>query len=287
MNEELAPGLRSLSMNDAVGRAREYLVFVPNGAVKGLVVLFHPFGARPELVMHGGTDGDYLTRPLTGAKSSAEALGLAVLSPRSRGRALDGVSLAWKGHLDAVWTAADSLRETFGLTTMGSGGLSMGGLEALVFAAQHPEGVVASWAANPIVDLAYWHGDLSLADSPDSEPSLAELISTEVGGSPAELPSEYRARSPFGYLESLARVRVRIAWSPSDTVIPNQRTAHSHPLAARLREHGGDVVEDIVTHAPLDDSMDSGRFAHEACDVREGMGWLAEQLYQPSIGGIA
>jgi len=287
VSEGLGPGVHTLTVADASNEPREYLLFVPSGDVRGLVVLFHPFGSRPELVMHGGTDGEYLTRPLTGAASSAEALGLAVLAPRSRGRELDGVSLAWKGHLDAVWTVSESLRDRFLLTSIGTGGLSMGGLEALVFAGQHPEGVGAVWAVNPIVDLASWHADLSAADSPDGEPSLAEMISTEVGGSPRERPLEYRARSPFDYVDSLAQVPVRIAWSPFDTVIPHQRTAHSHRLATQLRERGGDVVEDVVTHAPADDSMDSGRFAHEACDVREAMGWVAGQLNQPSRGGIA
>ena len=287
MSEELGPGVHTLHVADAINEPREYLLFVPSGDVRGLVVLFHPFGSRPELVMHGGTDGEYLTRPLTGAASSAEALGLAVLAPRSRGRELDGVSLAWRGHLDAVWTVSESLRDRFALTSIGAGGLSMGGLEALVFAGQHPERVRAVWAANPIVDLAKWCSDLTGPDSPDGGVGLAELIATEVGGRPDDLPLEYRARSPFDYVNSLARVPVRIAWSPFDTVIPNQGSAHSHPLAAQLREHGGDVTEDVVTHSPVNQSADSGRFAHEACDVREAMGWVAEQLYQPSKGEIA
>jgi len=243
-----------------------------------LVVIFHPFGSRPELVLHGGTDGEYLTRPLTGVASSAQALGLAVLAPRSRGRQLDGVSLAWKGHLDAVWQLSESLRDGFGVTRIGAGGLSMGGLEALVFAGQHPRGVHALWATNPIVDLAQWCRDLGEADVPDGEQGLADLIAEEVGGAPEDLPGDYAARSAFDYVESIAQVPVRLVWSPVDTVIPNQRTAHAHLLATRLRALGGHVVEDIVTHSPADDSADGGRFAHEACDIREAMGWLAEAL---------
>ena len=283
-------GLHTLNVADALDVEREYLLFVPEGAVRALVVVFHPFGSRPELVLDGGTDGDYLQRPLTGAVSSAEQLGLALLAPRSRGRALDGVSLAWMGHLDAVWSVADGLREEFGLSSTGAGGLSMGGLEALVFAGQHPESVVAAWAANPIVDLAHWRRDLAAPGGLEGGAGLAELIGTEVGGTPEELPDEYAARSPFDYLDALAGVRVRIAWSPVDAVIPNQATAHSHPLASRLRERGGVVVEDVVTHAPTDEKTDPGRFAHEACDTREAMGWIAEQLTNTNhshTGGIA
>ena len=284
MSENLSPGIHDLSVSDAGGEQRDYLLFVPTGRVVGLAVIFHPFGSRPELVLQGGTDGEYLIRPLTGAAVSAETLGLAVLAPRSRGRQVDGVSLAWKGHLDAVWQLSESLREGFGLTTIGAGGLSMGGLEALVFAGQHPVGVRAVWATNSIVDLAQWWRDLPPEDAPDGQPGLATVISTEVGGGPGEVPAAYRVRSPFDYLDGLARVPVRIAWSPADTVIPNQQTAHSHPLANQLIEGGGDVVEVVVTHLPADESWDAGRFAHEACDVREAMGWLAEALVAPVEG---
>lgn len=281
------PGQHALSFSDASGVPREHLLSVPEGTVRGLVVMFHPFGGRPELVMNGGTDDGYLIRPLTGAASVADALGLVVLAPRSRGRELDGVSLGWKGHLDAVWAVSESLRQSFGLTSVGAGGLSMGGLEALVFAGQHPHGVPAAWAANPIVNLASWRHHLSGTDSPESEPGLAELIDTEVGGSPHALPLEYAARSPFDYVESLSRVRLRLVWSPADTVIPNQRTVHAGQLATRIRERGGDVIEIVVTHFSEDSSIDNGRFAHEACDVREGMAWLAEQLNYSHQGGIA
>lgn len=278
MTDDFAPGVHALRVADAAGEPRDYLLFAPRGSVRGLVVIFHPFGSRPELILNGGTDGGYLTRPLTGVASIAQELGLAVLAPRSRGRRLEGVSLAWKGHLDAVWQLSESLREGFGLTTIGAGGLSMGGLEALVFAGQHPGGVHAVWATNPIVDLAQWWRDLREADSSAGEPGLPDLIAEEVGGAPDALPGEYAVRSAFEYAGSLAGVRVRLSWSPADTVVPHQRTAHAHPLATRLIERGGDVVEDVVTHSPVDDSADEGRFAHEACDVREVMGWLTEAI---------
>jgi len=237
--------------------------------------------------MNGGTDDGYLTRPLTGAASAADALGLVVLAPRSRGRELDGVSLAWKGHLDAVWAVSESLRDSFGLKSVGAGGLSMGGLEALVFAGQHPQGVPAVWSANPIVNLASWRDHLAGTSSPESDSGLAEQIDMEVGGPPQALPLEYAARSPFDYVESLSDVRIRLVWSPADTVIPNQRAVHAGALATRIRERCGDVIEIVVTHRSEDASIDNGRFAHEACDVREGMAWLAEQLNHSHQGGIA
>jgi len=287
MTEDLAPGIHDMRVADAYGDLRDFLLFVPHGNVRGLAVIFHPFGSRPERVLEGGIDGGYLIRPLTGTVVCAQTLRLAVLAPRARGRQLDGVSLAWKDHLDAVWQLSESLRDDFRLTRVGAGGLSMGGLEALVFAGQHPEGVGAVWATNPIVDLAQWYRDLSPGDPTAGEPGLSSLIATEVGGSPDEVPLEYRARSPFDYVDSLARVPVRIAWSSNDTVIPNQRTAHSHPLASQLRAREADVIEVVVTHMPTNKSDDAGRFAHEACDVREAMGWLAEAIVPSEPIGTA
>lgn len=278
MGNVRAPGIHELSVVDAESESRDYALFVPNGAVRGLAVIFHPFGSNPELVLHGGIGGGYLSRPITGAAEAAQPLGLAVLTPRARGRSLDGVSLAWKPYLDAVWHLSASLRDEFGLQTIGAGGLSMGGLEALVFAGQHPEGVGAAWATNSIVDLAQWWHDLPHEPGDSGELGVADLIAVEVGDVPDALPDEYRARSPFAYLDGLARVPVRITWSPADGVIPHQRTTHSHLLATHLIERGGEVVEVVLTHLPANESMDAGRFAHEACDVREAMGWLAEVL---------
>ncbi|HEU0206105.1 MAG TPA: hypothetical protein VFQ74_05365 [Pseudolysinimonas sp.] len=279
MDEELSPGIHELSAADSEGEQRDYLLFVPSGRVRGLVVIFHPFGSNPELVMRGGTDGGYLIRPLTGAAASAEPLGLAVLAPRSRGRHLDGISLAWRNHLDAVWEFSEAIRTRLGLRYVGAGGLSMGGLEALVFAGRHPDGVRAVWAANPIVDLAQWWRDLSPDEELDGGDGLAAQIAREVGGTPDDVPGEYLARSPFDCVDGLARVPTRLVWSPADAVIPYQETVHAHQLAARLGERGGEVRELAVTHLPLDASLDAGRFAHEACDVREAMGWLAETLF--------
>lgn len=103
----------------------------------------------------------------------------------------------------------------------------------------------------------------------------------ESGGAPNEMPQAYLERSPFGHLGSLVHVQVDIAWSPFDTVIPNQSSAHTHLLATQLQHLGGQGEEDIVTHSPAEDTADIGRFAHEACDVREGLGWLTEQLTPP------
>ncbi len=253
---------------------RDHLLFLPSRPPEALLVAFHPFGATPELVIDGGVADGYLIRPLDGVRAPADALGMAVLLPRSRGRAVPGVSLAWGEHLDATWDAARDLLRTTGARRLFVGGLSMGGMESLAFAARHPDEVDGAWASNPIVDLAAWHRDLTNSTESGGR-ELADVIETEVGGTPAESPEEYASRSPIQHATRLARTRVLLSWSPADTVIPHQRASHAGALGEAIRRAGGSVEERIVTHAPREESLDAGRFAHEACDVWEALGWCA------------
>ena len=238
-------------------------MFVPARPIRGILVAFHPFGASPELVLDGERPGNYLIRELEGLRAPAEALGYVVLLPRSVGRTTPAISLAWAPHLDVTWELACQLRDELSLDRIDAGGLSMGGMEALCFAARHPDEMGSVWAVNPIVDLARWY-----RDRPD------QAVVDEVGGDPDGAPDEYRERSPISHASEIARTRVRLVWSPADTVIPGQATAHAHRLAELIAERGGDLTEVIVTHAPDDVTLDAGRFAHEACDVWEEMGWL-------------
>jgi len=268
-------GVHRLARRDPSGAEREYLVAVPDGPVLGVTVLFHPFGFTPEAVLYGEPAGELLIRPLDGALEPAAATGQIVVAPRSRGRMLAGISLAWQDHLDATWSVARELSASHGTNVVAVGGLSMGGQEALVLAAQHADDVTSVWAVNPVVDLAHWHDDIR-----DGRASAALLdadatIRDEVGGAPSERPEGYTRRSPIAYAEELARTVVRLVWSGADTIIPGQASYHAHALAEQLRERGGRIDERIVTHAPSAPADDPGRFAHEACDVWEHLAWAA------------
>lgn len=258
------PGVHPIFTTDSGGVEREYLVCVPPGPVASVGVTFHPFGSTPEMVVYGEEPGDYLITHLEGVLRPANAVGMLVIAPRARGRAVDGVSLAWRPHLDAAWELATTIRDQTDATRIVAGGLSMGGLEALVFGGQHPDEVAAVWAVNPVIDVAEWY-----SANPDS------LMVEEIGGLPADSAEQYRVRSASSYAPELARTRVRLTWSPADTVIPNQATKHAHPLADAIRALGGDLIEDIVTHIPADRALDAGRVAHESCDVWENVGWAA------------
>jgi len=257
---------------------REYLISMPTCAPSEVTILFHPFGFTPESVVFGEPAGELLIRPLAGFAAPASEAGVVVIAPRALGRILEGVSLAWAPHIDSAWEFAVALAHELGELPVSAGGLSMGGLEALVLAGRHPE-VSAVWAANPIVDLVLWHDDIA---SGRTSPTLLETsahhqIEEEVGGTPSACPGDYAARSPLSYVETLAGTRVRLVWSPADTIIPGQREQHAHRLAEGLRETGGSVSEEIVTFHPLASDDEAGRFAHEACDVGSAVSWLRAQ----------
>ncbi|MDQ1546100.1 MAG: Prolyl oligopeptidase family [Actinomycetota bacterium] len=262
--EVRTPGVRPISRRDVAGVEREYLVCVPDGPLESIGVMFHPFGSTPEMVVYGEEPGEYLITHLEGVLRPANAVGMLVIAPRARGRAVDGVSMGWKPHLDAAWELATTIRDQTDAMRIVAGGLSMGGLEALVFGGQHADEIAAVWAVNPVIDVAEW-----FAANPD------ELFLAEVGGLPSDAAEQYRVRSADSYAAELARTRVRLTWSPDDTVIPNQATKHAHPLADAIRALGGDLMECIVTQVPADPMLDAGRVAHESCDVWENIGWAA------------
>jgi pimeloyl-ACP methyl ester carboxylesterase len=260
-------GVRSATHADADDVEHEYLIYTPQSP-RSVLVLFHAFGFDPESVIHGEAPGDRVIRALPAFAPVADAFGLVIVAPRARGRVLEAVSLGWAQHVDAAIALATDLRASMDLQTIATGGLSMGGLEALVAAGRHSEDVDAAWAANPIVDLAAWYRDI--ADHPISvllEMGVREAIATEVGGDPSTRHDAYEMRSADHYGDALGRVRVQIVWSPADTVVVRQREAHAGKLAQQLRDAGGSVDERIVTHAPPRAIEDAGRYAHESCDV--------------------
>lgn len=197
-------GVHRIGRRDRFGIEREYLVAVPDGPVRGVTVLFHPFGFTPEAVLFGEPAGELLIRPLDGALGPARAAGQIVVAPRSRGRALAGISLAWQDHLDATWATVQEVCERFHTEVVVVGGLSMGGQEALVLAAQHAPDVAAVWAVNPVVDLARWHDDIRDRRTSNALQGADATIREELGGPPSDLPDEYAHRSPITYAAALA-----------------------------------------------------------------------------------
>jgi pimeloyl-ACP methyl ester carboxylesterase len=262
-------------MTEASAEGRVVTV-MPDGKPGAIAVIFHPYGFDPEAVIDGERPGARLIRSLTGFRRPARLHDLVLVAPSGRGRTTVGGSLAWPAHLEAVWDVVDELARELRTTRVVAGGLSMGGLEALVFAGLRPQGVAAVWAANPVVDVAAWCTQIMAGpNSALRELGLDQEILSEVGGTPQEVPDAYRQRSATTYAAALAGVRVQLVWSPADTVVPRQEQQHAGKLAGLIREAGGWVDERIVTAVPPAAGVDAGRYAHESCDVWSGAAFLA------------
>ncbi len=250
----------------------EALVHVPVRPPVAIAIVFHPMGLGPEAVLDGEPIGENLIRPLEGLRPAADCHGLLIIAPRGRGRAsIDGVSLAWEPHLRAAFEFAQELRARIGPLPIVAGGLSQGGLEALVLAGLEPSEVRAVWAVNAPVDIHRLRIDRGRRDQRHRASALDLALIKELGTD----RRQWAARTPLAYLPALARVeRIQLVWSPDDEIVPDG-DAHCGRLAGELRALGGVVDERRVTFVPPRGDVDPGRYAHESCDVWSGVAFLA------------
>jgi pimeloyl-ACP methyl ester carboxylesterase len=259
------------------GIIREAIIHIPAGRIRAVAIVFHPLGFGPEAVLDGEAAGDRLIRPLEGFRAAADGLGLVLVAPRGRGRAnIEGVSLAWEPHLRTAFLLASQLSSEFGDVPIVAGGLSQGGLEALVLGGLEPDAVRAVWSVNAPIDIARLANDIWARPIPHMASSaLDRALVDELGAGPGKDPCQWAARTPLAYLETLCRVdRIQLIWSPDDGIVPDA-VNHSGRLAEELRRHGATVDERRVTFVPSHDGLDAGRYAHESCDVWSGAAFLA------------
>lgn len=164
--------------------------------------------------------------------------GFAVVSPDGHGRRLARYSWGWRGQVDDLARMPEILRRTLPWVRIDRNrvyafGGSMGGQEVLLLAARYPEVVAGVAAFDAVTNFArqyrafprlgcartcraVWNGPMGLG--------LQRLARYEVGGSPVTKPAEYTARSPVGYLRSLAFscVPIQMWWSVADRVVVDQ-----------------------------------------------------------------
>jgi len=259
------------------GITRDAIIHVPAGGIRAVAIIFHPLGFGPEAVLDGEAAGDRLIRPLEGFRAAADVFGLGLVAPRGRGSAdIDGVSFAWEPHLRAAFLFASQLSSEFGNVPIVAGGLSQGGLEALVLGGLEPVGIRAIWSVNALVDIARFASDVWARTIPLlASSALGRGLVDELGAGPGKDTSQWAARTPLAYLETLCRVeRIQIVWSPDDGIVPNA-VNHSGRLAEELRRHGATIDERRVSFVPSREGLDPGRYAHESCDVWSGAAFLA------------
>lgn len=88
-------------------------------------------------------------------------------------------------------------------------GGSGGGHMTLLMAGRHPEIWAGCAAFCPITDVARWHAD-SLLDHPGRGKHYAKMLEEACGGTPAERPQEYAARSPLTWLKHAKEAKVPV-----------------------------------------------------------------------------
>ncbi len=92
------------------------------------------------------------------------------------------------------------------------GGFSMGGMMAGVMAANYPDIFAAAVTHKAIADLSDWYYE-------SSEYRQTRII-TETGGTPTQVPFEYKRRSPWELASNLSNLPIAIIHGSQDTVVP-------------------------------------------------------------------
>jgi poly(3-hydroxybutyrate) depolymerase len=168
---------------------------------------------------HGHTNAEYWgTLPTTG--------GFAVVNPDGMGLHVARSSFGYRGQIDDLakmpgfvatalpWVHVDPER----IFALGS---SMGGQETLLLVARHPHLLAGAAALDSVTDLVRRYGQMPLiAGGTD----LQSLVRREVGGTPAEKPSAYAARSPLSQARAIVQsgVPLQIWWSKVDRIVVDQ-----------------------------------------------------------------
>jgi poly(3-hydroxybutyrate) depolymerase len=191
----------------------------------------------------------------------------AVISPDGMGRVLKNFSYGYPRQIDDLakmpavatralpWLRLDR-RRVYAL------GSSMGGQETLLLVARHPHLLAGAAALDSVTDLVRRYRQLPSVPCNRrcvqawGEPYgvvLQKTMSREVGGSPAENPQAYAARSAASQGRKIAfsGVPLQIWWSTNDRIVSDQ----AHQSAALFR-----TLRRLNRCAPV--SAFAGRWAH-------------------------
>lgn len=198
-----------------------------------LIISPHPFGWSDfENFSSGAAD---LVFPFKGWKGIAEKYGIIIALPLGHGRVFEKISLAWEAQLKDLVTIPEVL-DGAGIKINGNrifiSGLSMGGIETITAMGKYPGFFKAGFSFNGISDLETWYFDVK---NGDCHPKLKDAdilnpVRVEIGGSPEEVPEEYKKRSGINYIDDLLNAELMVYWSGKDTLVPNQDKKQSKRL---------------------------------------------------------
>lgn len=162
----------------------------------------------------------------------------ALVDPQGQGRVLSRYSWGWRGQIDdlarmpsIVEHAVPGLRiDRRRIYAIGS---SMGGQETLLLVALHPRLLAGAGALDSATNMAARYR--AFASMPGGS-RLQRLARIEIGGTPAQVPRAYAARSPIHFARriALSGVPVHLWWSLRDRIVRDQN-AESGALYRAIR----------------------------------------------------
>jgi len=173
---------------------------------------------------HGrGVDGAYNLRFWGGMPGRA---GFALVSPDGQGRRLGLYSWGYPGQIADLARLPKLVRTAFPWLTVDARrvfaiGDSMGGQEVLLLAARDDIRLAGVIAFDPVTNMAARYRRWFVTPGEQRLPARARI---EFGGTPAQVPLAYAARSPDTYLRAIARsgVPIQLWWSRRDRVVTDQ-----------------------------------------------------------------
>jgi poly(3-hydroxybutyrate) depolymerase len=192
----------------------------------------------------------------------------AVINPDGMGREYTRYSYGDPGQIDDLakmpdfamkalpWLRIDRSR----IYALGS---SMGGQETLLLVARHPGLLAGAAAMDSVTDLALRYRQLldlgcdarclQQNGGRSAGEVLQDMMSAEVGGTPATKPAAYASRSSLSQARRIAtsRVPLQIWWSKDDKIVTDQKTQSGALFTA---------VKHLNPCAPV--SAYVGRWAH-------------------------
>lgn len=150
----------------------------------------------------------------------------AVISPDGQGRRLQFYSWGYPGQIDDLARMPASAGKAFPWLTIDPArvyaiGDSMGGQEVLLLAARQGVRLAGVVAFDPVSDMAVRYRKWFTTPGEHALPAKARV---EFGGTPAQRPDAYRARSPRAFARAIAQsgIPIQLWWSHRDSVVTDQ-----------------------------------------------------------------
>src|SRR5436190_1404277 len=150
----------------------------------------------------------------------------ALISPDGQGRRLPLYSWGYAGQIHDLARMPASAGKAFPWLAIDRArvyaiGDSMGAQEVLLLAARRGVRLAGVAAFDPVTDMALRYRRWFVTPGEHALPAKARV---EFGGTPAQLPQAYEARSPRAYVGAIARsgIPLQLWWSRRDSVITDQ-----------------------------------------------------------------